>query len=67
MFKKIRLPKLTGYLATGIIVGPRILNLVSESTLGQLKLVSGVATALIALTAGTELSFRMMRGLLRPG
>ena len=66
MFKKIRLPKLTGYLATGIIVGPRILNLVSESTLGQLKLVSGVATALIALTAGTELSFRMMRGLLRP-
>lgn len=66
VFKKIRLPKLTGYLATGIIVGPRILNLVSESTLGQLKLVSGVATALIALTAGTELSFRMMRGLLRP-
>jgi len=66
LFKKIRLPKLTGYLATGIIVGPKVLDLVSESALNQLKLVSGVATALIALTAGTELSFKMMRGLLKP-
>ena len=65
LFKRIRLPKLTGYLATGIIVGPPVLGLVSQPSLDTLKLVSGVATALIALTAGTELQLRALKPLLR--
>ncbi|MDZ4693755.1 MAG: cation:proton antiporter [Deltaproteobacteria bacterium] len=64
-FKQIHLPKLTGYLATGIIAGPSVLNLVSEPMVQNLKLVNGVAISLIALTAGTEMDLRSMRPLLK--
>lgn len=63
--QRLRLPKLTGYLATGIVVGPGVLGLVSEAALEQLSIASGAAVALIALTAGTELELRAMRPLFR--
>lgn len=65
LFKRMGLPKLTGYLATGIIVGPYVLGLVSRTMLIDLRIFNGVAIALIALTAGSELDFRSMRPLLR--
>src|SRR5690606_1881031 len=58
-------PKLTGYLATGIAAGPHGLDLVTERMVSGLTLVNGVAVALIALTAGGEMSFARMRPLLR--
>lgn len=64
-FKDLHLPRLTGYLAAGIAVGPAGLGLVTESMLDSLKLVNGMAIALIALTAGTELELVRMRPLLR--
>ena len=65
IFKSLRLPRLTGYLATGILVGPNVLGLVSQPMVSNLQIFNGVATALIALTAGVELDLRMMRPLLR--
>lgn len=59
------LPKLTGYLLAGMVSGPAALDLVTESMVGRLQLVNGVAVALIALTAGGELDLRRMRPLLR--
>lgn len=64
VFKRLGLPKLTGYLATGVVTGPAILDLVSERMLSDLSIFNGVATALIALSAGTELDFRELRPLL---
>jgi Kef-type K+ transport system membrane component KefB len=64
-FKRFSLPKLTGYLFTGIIVGPSALDLVSRPMLDSLQIVNGMATALIALSAGTELDYRAMRPLLK--
>jgi Kef-type K+ transport system membrane component KefB len=63
LFKRAGLPKLTGYIATGILVGPGVLELVSEQMLGSLKVVNGVAIALIAMTAGSELEYRSMKPL----
>lgn len=65
LFSRIRLPRLTGYIVTGIAVGPAVLGFIPEPALQNLKLVSGVAVALIALTAGTELELRAMRPLFR--
>lgn len=65
LFKELRLPKLTGYLALGILAGPQIMNLVTEPMLDRLRIFNGVATALIALTAGTEMDFRLFRPLFR--
>lgn len=65
IFKRIRLPKLTGYLVTGIVVGPNVLGLVPQPAVENLSIFTGVAVALIALTAGTEIELREMRPLLR--
>jgi Kef-type K+ transport system membrane component KefB len=64
-FNLVRLPKLTGYIVTGIVAGPYVLDLLSEQVLGSLKIVNGVAVALIAMTAGSELEYRALRPLLR--
>ncbi|MFO0647920.1 MAG: cation:proton antiporter [Polyangiales bacterium] len=65
LFKRVGLPKLSGYLATGIVVGPEVLGLVSSWAVSNLGIVTGAAIALIALTAGTELELRKMRPLMR--
>lgn len=61
IFKGMHLPKLTGYLATGILVGPALLGFVSEPMIERLAIVNGMAIALIALTAGSELDIATMR------
>lgn len=65
LFARARLPRLTGYLATGLVAGPDVLGLVTRPALESLGLVNGVAVALIALNAGSELDLRAMRPLLR--
>lgn len=65
IFKSFGLPRLTGYLVTGIVAGPQFLGLVSMPALGNLEIFNGMAIALIALTAGAELGVREMKPLLR--
>ena len=65
IFSSLRLPRLTGYLVTGILVGPQVLNLISGPMVSNLQIFNGVATALIALTAGVELDLDAMKPLLR--
>jgi Kef-type K+ transport system membrane component KefB len=65
LFKRVGLPKLTGYIVTGVVVGPPVLGLVSSSMLESTRVVNGVAVSLIALTAGSELEYRAMKPLLR--
>lgn len=64
LFKDLRLPKLTGYLITGVVVGPAVADLVTHRMLVDLRVFNGVAISLIALTAGSELEFRTLRPLL---
>jgi Kef-type K+ transport system membrane component KefB len=65
IFKSFHLPRLTGYLATGIVVGPQVLDLVGAPMVSNLQIFNGVATALIALTAGVELDLEAMKPLLK--
>jgi Kef-type K+ transport system membrane component KefB len=65
LFQQLRLPRLTGYIVAGVVVGPAALGLVSAEMVASLEIVNGMAIALIALTAGCELELRAMRPLLR--
>jgi Kef-type K+ transport system membrane component KefB len=65
VFERLRLPRLTGYLAAGVVVGPGVAGLVSEAATTNLRIVNGVAIALIAATAGADLDLRRIRPLLR--
>jgi Kef-type K+ transport system membrane component KefB len=62
---QIGLPKLTGYLLLGGTVGPPGLGLISQSMVESLSLVNGMAVAMIALTAGTELELSKVKAVWR--
>jgi Kef-type K+ transport system membrane component KefB len=65
LLNRFGLPKLTGYILAGIVAGPYVLGLVSKGMTAQLTMVGGAATAILALQAGSELSFEQIRPLLR--
>lgn len=65
LLKRLRLPRLTGYLAAGMLTGPYALGWIGESTLEDLRVFNGVAVSLIALTAGAELHLASIRPLAR--
>lgn len=65
IFNRFGLPKLTGYLAAGVITGPYVLALVTKDMGLSLKVVSSTATAILALEAGSELNLKKMRPVMR--
>jgi trehalose 6-phosphate synthase len=54
--RRFRMPRLTGYLLFGLLVGPYLGNLITEAMARQLLLVNGIATTLIAFIAGLTLN-----------
>lgn len=65
LFAAVRLPRLTGYLLCGLVVGPDVGALLTTQMVSDLRIVSGVAVGLIALSAGSELNLRALRPRLR--
>ena len=57
----IGLPRITGYILLGVLVGPEVLGLVSEQDVAGLKLIDDIAISLIALSAGGELRISELR------
>ncbi|MGC9328504.1 MAG: cation:proton antiporter [Candidatus Hinthialibacter sp.] len=51
----IQLPRITGYLFAGMLIGPYALGIVSKESVKDFLLIDQIALALIALTAGGEL------------
>lgn len=60
--RELALPSITGYLLTGLIVGPAALHFVTTEDVNRLRLIGDVAIALIALAAGGELRLQELRG-----
>ncbi|RHY28206.1 hypothetical protein DYB32_006144 [Aphanomyces invadans] len=57
----VGLPRITGYLATGIIAGPFVLKLITTDEIGQMRFVDELALAYIGLAAGAKLHWVEMR------
>ncbi len=62
-----RLPRITGYLLFGMLVGPSVLGLLEQRLVGSLSVIDRLALAMIAFTAGAELRIdklaRRMKGI----
>lgn len=56
-----RLPRLTGYVLVGILVGPFALGIFTTELVQSLRTIDELALALIALTAGGELKLKELR------
>jgi trehalose 6-phosphate synthase len=54
--RRFQIPRVTGYLLFGILVGPSAGNLITSTMAGQLGVVTGIATTLIAFIAGLTLN-----------
>jgi Kef-type K+ transport system membrane component KefB len=61
MVTKIRLPRITGYLLVGLVLGPYVTRLLTPAMLHGAQAVEGIAVALIALTAGGEIRIDWVR------
>jgi Kef-type K+ transport system membrane component KefB len=61
MVSLVGLPRLTGYLAVGVLSGPHGFALFGKDEVESLTLVNALALALIALQAGAELTLPMLR------
>jgi Kef-type K+ transport system membrane component KefB len=59
--KRFRLPRLTGFLLTGLVVGPAWLGLVRADEVLALRFIADGAVALIAFAAGSELTLERLR------
>ncbi len=59
--KKAKLPKLTGYMILGVIIGPVGFNLLDYHTMENLSFLENLALALIAITAGGELKYEKIK------
>ena len=62
LFRKAHLPLISGFLFTGIVAGPYLLNLISLDAVEHLRFVDAFALAFIAFAAGNELYIRELRG-----
>jgi len=58
--ERFKLPHLTGYLFAGLMLGPHGLGTVSHHAIESLSLVNALALALIALSAGGELTLGLL-------
>jgi alpha,alpha-trehalose-phosphate synthase [UDP-forming] len=55
LFSFLRLPRITGYLAFGLLCGPAVANLMTGDMARDLRAASGFAIALVSFIAGLQL------------
>jgi Kef-type K+ transport system membrane component KefB len=60
---KVRMPRVTGYIIAGVILGPSFVNFFKEGTLSQLDFLPQLALGIIALVIGAGLSFDLIKRL----
>jgi len=62
--RKIKFPRISGYIIIGILLSPSLLNIIPSRLIkGELSLVTDVALGIIAYLIGGSLSLRRLRGL----
>jgi len=57
----LTLPRVTGYILTGLLLGPFALKILSSSIVEDIRIFNTLAIGLIALTAGLELHFQSLK------
>lgn len=65
LFAHFNLPKISGYLFTGLLAGPFVLDFASAEVIESLRFIDEISLAFIAFAAGSELYLPEIRGRLR--
>ncbi|GAB9464847.1 Glutathione-regulated potassium-efflux system protein kefc [Globisporangium polare] len=61
----IGLPRISGYIITGILVGPYVLNFITAQQIRKLRVIDELSLAYIGLTAGSKLHWKTMKPIMK--
>ena len=61
----LKLPRVTGFIVAGVVLGPSVLNVLSQRVVAEMQMFNTLALGLIALGAGLELDARTIARLYR--
>ncbi|MBI9042861.1 MAG: cation:proton antiporter [Anaerolineaceae bacterium] len=61
LFTKFNLPMISGFLFTGVIVGPYVFNFIPETSFESLRFIDEISLGIIAFSAGNELYIKELR------
>lgn len=59
----VKLPSLIGYMLVGVLLGPSLLNLFTESSMEHLSFITEIALGFVAFSIGSELNLSSLRRL----
>ena len=65
IFRRYRLPLISGFLFAGVLVGPFALDMLHSDVVEKLRFVDEIALGFIAFAAGSELYLKDLRGRLK--
>jgi len=60
---RIKIPRVTGYMLTGLIFGPSVLGLISATTLDNIQMINEIALGLILFAIGGEIELTHLKSM----
>lgn len=60
---KLKVPKVTGYMITGLIFGPSVLGFISSETLADIHMINDIALGLILFAIGGEVELHHLKSM----
>lgn len=60
---RFRVPRITGYMLTGLLMGPSVLKVISSDTLSEIHVLNEIALGLILFAIGGEFQLSRIRAL----
>ena len=60
-FRFLFIPRITGYIVVGILLGPNFLNLIDKSTLGEMRALTDISLSVILFLIGQKLDFKWLK------
>jgi Kef-type K+ transport system membrane component KefB len=61
VMKFIKLPSLIGYMVTGVLLGPSLLNLLTETVQTNFEFITDISLSFVAVSIGLELSMKSLK------
>nr|MBN2276190.1 cation:proton antiporter [candidate division Zixibacteria bacterium] len=63
VFHRFKIPRVTGYMLTGLVLGPSVLGLLSSETLVDIRMVNDIALGLILFAIGGEIELQHLKAM----
>ncbi len=61
LMRLVKLPSLIGYMVCGVLLGPSVVNFISEPVQGSLSFITDIALSFVAVSIGLELSLSALK------